>query len=75
MAGYEYDAERSVLIRVEQGSAPRIISKGNPQWHPLGKEDEQYSRAIFLGEGCWERLESVSEETAERILREWGLNA
>ena len=64
-----------MLIRMEQGNAPRIISRDNPQWRPLGEQDEQYRRAIHLGEGCWERLESVSEETAERILREWGLNA
>ena len=72
MAGYEYDAERSVLICLKQGAAPRIISKDNPQWRTLGAADEQYRRAICLGEGCWERLESVNEAAAACILHEWG---
>lgn len=75
MTGYEYDAARSVLICLKQGAAPRIISKDNPQWRPLGQEDEQYRRAIFLGEGCWERLESIDAAAAECILLEWGCTA
>ncbi len=75
MTRYEYDAERSVMLKIEQGKAPRIISKNEPHWRALGADDEQYARALFLGQGCWERLESVSEETAAGILQEWGCTA
>lgn len=75
MARYEYDAERSVLLKIEQGKAPRIISRDEPQWRALSEADEPYRRAVFLGEGCWERLETVSEETAAGILQEWGCTA
>ena len=71
MNGYQYDAERAVMIRLETGAAPRIISKSDPHWRALGADDEEYARAIYFGEGCWERLETVDEEAAARILSEW----
>lgn len=72
MTRYEYDAERSVLLRIMQGKAPCIISREEPHWRALGEADEPYRRAILFGEGCWERLETVDAEAAARILREWG---
>ena len=31
-----------------------------------------YARAIYLGEGCWDDLTTITEEDGERLLREWG---
>lgn len=35
-------------------------------------EDELYTRAVWLGEGCWEDLDEITEEEAEQVLRDWG---
>ena len=70
-----HDAECGVLIQLRQGAAPRIISKENPSWRPLGEEDEPYRRAIYLGEGCWERLETGDAAAAVQILQAWGCEA
>ena len=69
---YEYDAAGQVLIKCSSGELPKIITKDNPVWRNFGPEDDSYARAIFLGQGCWERLETISEEDAQRILKEWG---
>ena len=75
---YEYDSYRkSVLIR-NQGKDyyPEILHKGDNQWSVLAPKpndpDESYTRAVWLGQGCWENLDLISEEEAERILKEWG---
>ena len=69
---YEFDVERQVLIRYSSQEMPKIIEKSNLVWRGLGPEHEQYARAIFLGQGCWERLDSITEEQAQWILTQWG---
>ena len=69
---FEYDAERQVLIRCSSDGLPQIIERSNLVWRNFGPQDEPYARAIFLGQGCWERLDSVKEEEAYRILERWG---
>ena len=67
---YEYDAKGEVLIKFTR--PPKIIKRDNLVWKYLGSEDEQYRRAIYLGQGCWECLDTISEEKALGILKEWG---
>ena len=69
---YEFDSECQVLIKCSSQDMPRIIDRTNPVWRSLGPQDEQYARAIYLGQGCWERLVTITEERAMRILTEWG---
>ena len=70
---YEYDAEFEVLIRISDSGSIKVIEKSDLQWKELSQEYDQYARAIFLGQGCWERLETISEEAGNKILEEWGL--
>ena len=72
---YEYDSECEVLIKIPREGAPLIIKKRQPYWHELEAEDELYARAIWLGQGCWESLASISEEEARRVLSKWGCTA
>jgi len=67
---YEYDKKYQVLINT--GGAMYVIEKEYPVWRELGPEYEQYARAICRGQGCWERLDSVTEEQAQEILKSWG---
>ncbi len=75
---YEFDSySKNVLIRNQgKGYFPEILYKGDRQWKVLAPsqedEDELYTRAIWLGQGCWEDLDEVSEKEAEQILRDWG---
>ena len=69
---YEYDAKAQVLIRIPPNGSPKIASRKEPHWGSLGSEYESYARAIYLGQGCWERLDTISEEKAQEILKEWG---
>ena len=69
---FEYDAEREVLIKCTSDDCPKIIRKSNLVWQYLGPNDESYARAIYLGQGCWERLDTISEDEASHILTEWG---
>ena len=69
---FEYDAERQVLIKCSSEELPKIIDKNNLIWRELGPQDESYAKAIYLGQGCWERLDTITEEKAQRILTEWG---
>lgn len=69
---YEYDSERSVLIRNSRDELPMILRKTDPVWRRLGPRDEPYMRAIYLGQGNWERLDSITEEQAQMILEAWG---
>jgi hypothetical protein len=41
-------------------------------WRYLGPDDDRYARAIYLGQGCWDDLTTITEEEGDRILREWG---
>ena len=69
---YEYDDKYEVLIKRSPGDSPKIMRRNNLRWNDLGEQDEQYARAIYLGQGCWERLDTISEEKAQKILSEWG---
>ena len=71
---YEYDAEGRVLIRLMSDELPQIIRKDKLVWRRLGSDvkDEQYHRAIYIGQGCWEKLKSIDEKEANKILCEWG---
>ena len=65
---YEYDAEMQILVKIPAyRGLPTVISKRVPHWGDLGPEYESYARAIYLGQGCWERLETISEERAQKI--------
>lgn len=72
---YEYDSECQVLIKLSSGDLPKIIKKDNLIWHDLGAEDDQYARAIFLGQGCWESLDTITEEEAQSNLARWGYSS
>ena len=69
---YEFDAERQVLIKCSSEDSPKIIEKSNLIWRDFDAQDETYARAIFLGQGCWERLDSITENEAQIILTRWG---
>ena len=68
--GYEYDEERQILINT--AGLMQVIENDNLGWRELGPEYEQYARAICLGQGCWERLKTITEEQAQEILKSWG---
>lgn len=74
---YQYDSHyKNVLIRTAQGRFPEILHKGDKQWNILAPKpndpDEMYTRAVYLGGGCWERLDDVEEDDVEAILKKWG---
>ncbi|WP_029232226.1 hypothetical protein [Butyrivibrio sp. VCB2006] len=75
---YEYDFRyKDVLIRKRgNGLTPEILHKGDTKWSELiprpDYKDESYARAVYLGQGCWENLETISDEEAEDILKSWG---
>lgn len=69
---FEFDAERQVLIKCSSEDLPKIIEKSNLIWRDFGPQDEPYARAIFLGQGCWERLDTIKKEQAQHILTQWG---
>ena len=65
---FEYDAIRQVLIKTPAEGLPQIIEKENLVWRDLDQQDESYAKAIYLGQGCWERLDTITEEEARQIL-------
>ena len=69
---YEYDQECQVLIKIPDEGIPVIMYRRELRWRDFEAQDELYERAIYLGQGCWERLQSISEEEALEILDEWG---
>ena len=75
---YEYDSEfNNVLIRKRRnGLFPEILHKGDAKWSVLVPQpdymDESYARAVYIGQGCWENLKTITDEEAEDILRSWG---
>ena len=79
MVRYEYDyIMKNTLIRsYDPGDGFRIeiIHKYEKRWKPImeSREDDNYARAVIFGEGCWERLDFITEEEAEAILKEWGV--
>ena len=71
---YEYDEKYHVLIKKIHVAIPQILKKGEPGWEDLlpGGKYEPYARAVYLGQGCWENLASISHEKAQEVLMEWG---
>lgn len=75
---YQFDfRNKDVLIRrLDDDSVPEILHKGYKQWEVLAPrsdyKDEEYCRAVHLGQGCWKDLKLISEEEAVEILKEWG---
>lgn len=69
---YEYDEEREVLIKIQSGELPKILHRSERRWRDLNYSDDSYMRAIFMGQGCWERLETITLEEGQRVLKEWG---
>ncbi len=67
---YYYDEKYECLINSE--GLMQIIQKNDLVWRELGAEYESYARAICLGQGCWELIESITEEQAQEILKNWG---
>lgn len=72
---FEFDFERQVLIKCSPNDFPKIIERSNLIWRDLGPDDDSYARAIFFGQGCWERLDTVDEGEALRILEDWGYSS
>lgn len=78
MADYRYDfTTDDVLIRKLDGNSTyEILHKGDKSWQLLRPrpdyKDEDYCRALFLGQGCWEDLKQISEEDCAKILMNWG---
>ena len=71
---YEYDEICQVMIRVSSEESPKIMEETNPVWRELGKEDDMYARAIYMGQGCWEDLRAITAEEAEEVLHRWGVS-
>lgn len=75
---YSYDKfTKDVLIRkISDELGPEILHKGDKYWSRLRPredyKDEEYCRAIYLGQGCWEDLRRINELEALEIIREWG---
>ena len=70
---YQYDTyTNDAIIRIPDGGLPEIMNKSELCWRHLNSFEEPYLRAIYLGQGCWEYLETIDEEKAKQILREWG---
>ena len=75
---YSYDKfSKDVLIRkISDELGPGILHKGDKQWSRLRPRedyrDEEYCRAVYLGQGCWEDLRRINESEAFEILHEWG---
>lgn len=62
---YYYDEKYERLISSK--GLMQIIEKNDLVWRELGPEYESYARAICLGQGCWELIESITEEQANEI--------
>ena len=69
---YEYDPYDEVLIRIPPDASPNLISRNNLVWRTFGREHEEYARAIYFGQGCWECLRTLTIEQANALLAEWG---
>ena len=70
---YEYDETYEILVRCS--FPPKLIRKDHLVWEDLEPKYDSYARAIFMGQGCWERLDTITEAQALKILDEWGYTA
>ena len=77
MSIYSFDrTTKDVLIRRLDGeSVVEILHKGDKNWALLAPRadyrDEEYCRAVYLGQGCWEDIEFITEEKAMEIMAQW----
>jgi hypothetical protein len=73
---YDYSTKNVLIRRLDDKSFTEILHKGDSQWTILAPredyKDEDYCRAVFLGQGCWEDLKVVSEDKAHQIIKDWG---
>ena len=69
---YEYDQRGEALLGHTKTHEHIILRKSEPRWKDLAGCDDLYSRAIYLGQGCWDELDDISKEDAARLLKEWG---
>lgn len=69
---YEYDQKREVLIKLSPDKSPMIFKREEHCWRYLGPDDDRYARAIYLGQGCWEDLTTITGKEGEKILETWG---
>ncbi len=67
---FEYDKTFEVLIIKNEAGVYKQIEKADFRLNDL-EDDGEYMRAIFLGQGCWERLQDISKEKAIEILKTW----
>ena len=76
---YAYDRDKNILIRHRVGSngfIHEVRSYYDKKWIIVPNKEnkyEEYARAIFLGQGAWDRMESITNEEAYRIMRMWGI--
>lgn len=68
-----YETDNYAIIQIggleEVG---RMITKTKLKWESV-YNDDSYSRAVFLGQGCWDRLKDISPEEAHAMLEGWGV--
>jgi len=69
---FEFDELCGVLIKIPSDGSPEIMRKSDPVWKCFSEGDDSYARAIYFGQGCWERLDTVSEVRARSIVLSWG---
>ena len=73
---YDYSTGKVLIRRLENNLRYEILHKGDNCWHRLGPrsdyKDEDYCRAVFLGQGCWNDLKQITKEECDLILKEWG---
>ncbi len=69
---YEYNQRGEALLGHTKTHEHIILRKSEPRWKDLAGCDDLYSRAIYIGQGCWDELDDISKEDAARLLKEWG---
>ncbi len=67
---FEYDKSFDVLIIGNGAGVYKQIGKRDFHLNDL-EDNGGYMRAIYLGQGCWERLDNISKEKAIEILKTW----
>ena len=61
------------MIRIPRDDRlPMIFYRSEMCWRDFEPQDELFDRAIYLGQGCWERLHTIEEKEALQILEAWG---
>ncbi len=72
---YWYDKEFEVMAQLERKNIPlRVRSRKDIGWTYVPNKDhkyEEYSEAILIGEGCWDRLEKIPDDDAKKIIKDW----